>query len=579
MYYENNTTWEAIPDEADRIWKVIIFNNDFLGKRDPNANHLFYNLTQQALYRLQHNQQEMLFLYNLFLLQKNNPGLRPTFERGNHGFIIGFGGMRLIYRGIRAIHGIIQGITGYKVLFPGLRRHPDYPDGEHASTFIANSDIVYRMDKEQEYRPLQGRNLEYVFDEIVSGLKKMGNNIQPPLTYSIIKSLYIDNFKSLVAFKIELADFVCLVGLNGAGKSTVLQALDFVAQLMRGDMDAWLEQRNWLKSELNSSLSRKNNIAFSLELKLASHGPATWTGNFNLNSLHCTSESIVFDGQTVLQVERGVCTLTGTDSRPAADGGRPKAPAQERFPIVFDYQGSILSQLKQTQIEPLLQDIKNHIAHIHALDLLSPALLRIPSRRANGGIGLGGERLSAYIDESGKAAREDLQRILAKVYRQLESIETRALPAGWKQLEIVENYADQRITTNARHINDGMLRLLAILSQLHKNYQLLLFDEIENGINPELVAFLIEHLLQAGPQVLVTTHSPMILNYLPDAIARQGVIYLYKNKRGLTRAVRLFDIPSLAAKLGFMGPGEAFVDTDQTQLYLEIEAQSAEASE
>lgn len=49
----------------------------------------------------------------------------------------------------------------------------------------------------------------------------------------MIKSIKIDNFKSLVDFKLDFAKFTCLVGLNGSGKSTVLQAMDFLSQLMQ----------------------------------------------------------------------------------------------------------------------------------------------------------------------------------------------------------------------------------------------------------------------------------------------------------------------------------------------------------
>ncbi len=126
------------------------------------------------------------------------------------------------------------------------------------------------------------------------------------------------------------------------------------------------------------------------------------------------------------------------------------------------------------------------------------------------------------------------------------------------------------MTTEARHINDGMLRLMAIFAELETENQFLLFDEIENGINPELVEFVIDKLVQARQQVLVTTHSPMILNYLDDETAKAGVIYLYKTPQGCTKSVPFFSIPSLAEKLTVMGPGEAFVDTNLTQLSNEI---------
>jgi hypothetical protein len=73
-------------------------------------------------------------------------------------------------------------------------------------------------------------------------------------------------------------------------------------------------------------------------------------------------------------------------------------------------------------------------------------------------------------------------------------------------------------------------------------------------------------------QVMVTTHSPMILNYLDDDIARKGILYLYKTRRGHTKSIPFFSIPSLAEKLTVMGPGEAFVDTNLIDLTDEIEA-------
>jgi predicted ATPase len=57
-----------------------------------------------------------------------------------------------------------------------------------------------------------------------------------------IKHIKVDNFKSLVDFDLPLAKFSCLVGLNGAGKSTILQFFDFLSQQVKGDMNGWLEK-------------------------------------------------------------------------------------------------------------------------------------------------------------------------------------------------------------------------------------------------------------------------------------------------------------------------------------------------
>ncbi len=70
-----------------------------------------------------------------------------------------------------------------------------------------------------------------------------------------IQSIYAHNFKSLVDFNLELAQFTCLIGLNGAGKSTVLQLVDFLAQQARGDLKGWLAERGWKAADLNSRLT------------------------------------------------------------------------------------------------------------------------------------------------------------------------------------------------------------------------------------------------------------------------------------------------------------------------------------
>ncbi len=66
----------------------------------------------------------------------------------------------------------------------------------------------------------------------------------------IIKRIKVYNFKSLVNFEMPLAKFNCLVGLNGSGKSTVLQFFDFLSQQLRGDIKGWLSKRKWSASDI-----------------------------------------------------------------------------------------------------------------------------------------------------------------------------------------------------------------------------------------------------------------------------------------------------------------------------------------
>ena len=243
----------------------------------------------------------------------------------------------------------------------------------------------------------------------------------------------------------------------------------------------------------------------------------------------------------------------------------------EKFPIVFDYQGSILSQLKTNQMTPPMAAVREQMLAVKSLDLLSPDALRKKSRASGKDPGLGGEKLSALLHELTQEKKDALLERLKQLYPALISLKTSSLKAGWKKLSITERYKKIKLTSEARHINDGMLRVMVIIAQTLTGHEFLLFDEIENGIHPELVERIVQWLVDAPPQILVTTHSPMILNYLDDEIAKSGVLLVYKTAEGFTKVKPFFEIPDMAKKLEAMGPGEVFVDTDLTALVKQID--------
>ena len=383
-----------------------------------------------------------------------------------------------------------------------------------------------------------------------------------------IKSIHANNFKSLVDFKIDLSDFTCLIGLNGAGKSTVLQFIDFIGQQTRGDIDGWLKERTWKATDLKSALTRKRTVDFMISLASdGGQGGVTWKATFNPSLMHCTHEQIKTPGGTLELKDARLKIVETLDE--------PKVLFDDK--VAFSYQGSILSQLKNDVLPVSIFGVKNYFSTINSLDLLSPEHLRQRTRDSDGTLGLGGQNLSSFVHEMNDRQRLDLIQSLRNVYPQLEGVAAKSLRSGWKQLEIAESYQGResgfmpQMNTEARHVNDGMLRLIAILSSLTSANRFLLFDEIENGMNPELVEFVLEQLVSARQQVMVTTHSPMILNYLEDSVAKSGVMYLYKTPDGRTNSIPFFSIPSLAEKLTVMGPGEAFVDTNLIALADEIE--------
>lgn len=383
----------------------------------------------------------------------------------------------------------------------------------------------------------------------------------------MITRFHVENFKSLAKFDLppaghRLGRFTCLIGLNGSGKSTLLQALDFAAHIVTGKVEGWLEQRNWRASEIATTLGKWNPVVtYELAFQDAKGVETTWQGRFNLSYLRCTSEKVAQSGLTLLELEADRLAL-------ATPEGELKR-REEKLNLV--YRGSVLSILQLGDAHPALAFVKNSLGQLKSLELLSPQLLRRRSAAAND-IGVGGEKLSAFLAGLASDRRGELLTALQKFYPHLHNWRVKTLRAGWKDLSFREDYPGAS-SVQAIHINDGLLRIMAILAQAHSPYTFLLFDEIENGINPELVEKLVDFLIHCGKQVVVTTHSPMILNYIPDEVAKEGIILLYRTRQGETKSARFFDLPAMQEKLRALGPGEVFADTRLSDLAAELEQQ------
>lgn len=393
----------------------------------------------------------------------------------------------------------------------------------------------------------------------------------------MIEQILVRNFKSLDEIVIGFDKFNCFVGMNGSGKTTILQAIDFIAQQMHGNISDWLDARGWDANELHCKTRFKSvetlfgdmervidlraaqsATVFIVKLRLQDGRSLRWGGAFSRRTLRLTQERVwiyaddnTYGGQTCLEVDddhiKIDSTLAGT--------------------IPFEYEGSVLSRLKEETLPPELVELKNYFISLRSLELLSPHLLRKRSRDTDRDIGSGGERLSGYLNTIKGEARGRLLLLLKKFYPRLTDYRIASKRGGWKSLIAKENHDGVVLETEAKHLNDGLLRILAILAQENSGKtSLVLLDEIENGINPEIVEALVDSLVNSNVQIVVTTHSPMILNYMDASTARKSVQFVYKTTTGQTRARRFFELPSVAEKLDYMGAGEAFVDTDLVRL-------------
>ncbi len=371
----------------------------------------------------------------------------------------------------------------------------------------------------------------------------------------MIKRIFIKNFKSLADFSIPLGKFSCLIGMNGAGKTTVLQALDFIGHLACGITDF----RGWEKNEVITSGSSSRTLEFQVDFALdVSQHDISWSGKYNIDRQKFTEELI----QTSKSADSFFLNkyLSLKDNRLYYDGTVNTFAAKDISD--YNYKGSVLSAFKFD--DPVICAVQKELQSLKSLELLSPNLMR-KGALPNTDLGTGGDGLAGFLSKLNENDAAVLAVTLREFYPLVDKYEIKRKKFGWKKLLIRE--AAFKAPISSAHINDGYLRILAILSQKFSKASFLLFDEIENGINQELVEKLLDVLQNFnGKQVLVTTHSALVLNYLTDEAAKESVVLLFKDPMGHTHAVKFFEIPEIAKKLQLLGPGEVMSDTNLERL-------------
>lgn len=381
----------------------------------------------------------------------------------------------------------------------------------------------------------------------------------------MIEAIEVRNFKSLVHFTLTgLGPFVCLIGLNGAGKTSLLQALEFLGTCF-SDAAGF---RDWELSEILSQQTKQRTCEFEVRMRLGEMGVLTWCGVFNVDKRRFMEESVTEDvtGKVLCRLKDRIFSIS--DTHVSLDVGE------------FKYYGSIFS-LYRFDKHPALAALGKAFRSLRSLGLLSPESMRGATRWVRE-MGLGGEGFAGFLSTLPKDDLEALQERLKRFYPDFVRMDFKRKRAGWIRLCMEERSNGDATSfgrTELRHVNDGFLRLTALLAQRFSEDRILLFDEVENGFNQELVGRLAETLWDGEwfgqKQVIVTTHSALLLNYLPDEVAERSVFLLYRDKARQTRGCPFFTLPEAHRLLEDMAPGQVMSEINLEELSARVATENA----
>ncbi|MBN8230281.1 AAA family ATPase [Corallococcus macrosporus] len=380
---------------------------------------------------------------------------------------------------------------------------------------------------------------------------------------AMLESIHLKNFKSFADAEVKLAPLTVLVGANGSGKSNLLDALRLVQRLelgwtlteaLQGRREAGREVAPALRGG-SMGLARSANALVELTLR--------WIAEPDLMT---HGMRIEVRGEPVFRWER--VALDGPVLRGSSRIAVDSVPVKGLFP--YNAQPSIstdeqsltflvpneanqsvyrqaLSRFSELYAGPATQVLT--LGHSLFLEVI-PARMRGYSPQQDIELGTEGENISSVLwshcERHPDTQQEWVDWLAELCGPEIVGLDFSRTELGDVMLVLVEKDGTR---TPARSLSDGTLRFLGTLVALRtvQEGSLVILEEPETGLHPQRIHLLVEFLesvvRERGLQVILTTHSPQVLQALSAESLKNTVLCARSPDQDGTVLRRLGDLP------------------------------------
>jgi len=327
--------------------------------------------------------------------------------------------------------------------------------------------------------------------------------------------LHLQRYRKAKDVILPFGNIVVLIGPNGSGKSNLFDSLRFLASAaLTGDFAAAVSERGGFVN-MTWKGEEASRVVLTATFSTASGEQFEW--NVCLEQ----SRQDFYVRESLQQIVLASPPSTILENNPHGDRWWWSATSGSRERLSLEPTACALSAAAKNEAFPgraIYEFIRTWVFADP-----NPGVLKYPSspdRPAH--LDFVGRNLAArlqVIKDSDPVAFERIRRIVGDITGvELTQLDVRELDDGRVALSLGEQGLKYRVNQPA--ISNGILRILALAVALSGTDRARLFavEEPENYVHPTALESLVQLLITASEssQILVTTHSPLVLNCFGD---------------------------------------------------------------
>lgn len=331
-----------------------------------------------------------------------------------------------------------------------------------------------------------------------------------------IRYIRIEGFRRLLDLGLEMRPLMVLIGANGVGKTSVLDAISLLSSSAAGTLNRTLNGMGGLTDVMTRDTV--SSLVLEAEMEVPDRAPLKYELNLvpKGQSYAISYESLSQSSPEHIQPFRHIDSHYDSIKYFETEDSRLVRPDWEHDPLETS-----LSQVPKMFHNPEeLRSMLGSATQYHVLDVGPRAPVKLPQQMKPAAMpGANGEDLIPFLynlRESDPSRYQSIEDTLRVSFPGFESLSFPPVAAGMLTMTWKESCFHSPLYMH--QLSEGSLRFIWLVSLLHSPglSTVTMIDEPEVSLHPELLSILAKLLREASrrSQIIVATHSDSLVRFL-----------------------------------------------------------------